>query len=86
MIKRLRVRIPAGVEGEFSSPWSTFVCKLLFGVHCTPDLLQWHVKDSGHSAKSAGGRLHPNTYSLDLTKLEWADYAAVQAEWEPIWK
>ena len=26
-----------------------------------PVLQQWHVKDPGHSAKSAGGRLHLNT-------------------------
>ena len=43
-------------------------------------LPQWHVKDPGHSAKRAGGRLHlKHTYTLDPTKSEWADYAAVQA-------
>ena len=26
-------------------------------------LPQWHVKDPGHSAKSAGGRLHLNTHT-----------------------
>ena len=26
-------------------------------------LLQWHVKDPGHSAKSADGRLHLNTHT-----------------------
>ena len=26
-------------------------------------LLQWHVKDPGHSAKNAGGRLHLNTHT-----------------------
>ena len=43
-------------------------------------LPQWQIKDLGHSAKSAGGRLHLNThvYTLDPTNLEWADYAAVQ--------
>ena len=45
---------------------------------------QWHVKDPGHSAKSAGGTLHLNTpehaYTLDPSKSEWADYAVVQAE------
>ena len=55
-----------------------FVCWLLFSVRSTPVLLQWHVKDPGHSAKSVGGRLHLNTpYTFDPTKLEWADYAAV---------
>ena len=32
--------------------------RLLFGVRSTPVLPQWHVKDPGYSAKSAGGRLH----------------------------
>ena len=40
-----------------------FVCCFLFGVCSTPMLLQWHVKDPGHSAKSAGGRLHLNTHT-----------------------
>ena len=53
---------------------------VLFDVRATPVLPQWHVKDPGHSAKGAGGRLHLNTYTLDPTKLEWADYAAVQAQ------
>ena len=40
-------------------------------------LPQWHIKDPGHFAKSAGGRL--NAHTLDPTKPEWADYAAVHA-------
>ena len=40
-----------------------FVCWLLFGVHSTPTLLQWHVKDPSHSAKSANGRLHLNMHT-----------------------
>ena len=52
----------------------------LFGVHSTPVLPQWHVKDPGHSAKSAGGRLPQNMqHAFDPTKSEWADYAAVLA-------
>ena len=35
-----------------------FVCWLSFGVHPTPMLSQWHIKDPVHSAKSADGRLH----------------------------
>ena len=42
---------------------STLCAELLFGVRSTPVLLQWHVKDPGHSAKSAGGRLHLNTHT-----------------------
>ena len=40
-----------------------FVCRLLFGVRSTPVLPQWHVKDPGHSAKGADGRLHINTHT-----------------------
>ena len=32
-------------------------------VRSYPVLPQWHVKDPGHSAKSAGGRLHLNTHT-----------------------
>ena len=39
------------------------VCWLLFGVCSTPVLSQWHVKDPGHSAKSADGRLHLNMHT-----------------------
>ena len=56
------------------------VLTLIRCVRSTPVLPQWHVKAPGHSAKSADGRLHLNTlYTLDPTKSEWADYAAVQA-------
>ena len=40
-----------------------FVCRLLSGVRFILMLLQWHVKDPSHSAKSAGGRLNLNTYT-----------------------
>ena len=40
-----------------------FVCWLFFGVRSTPVLLQWRVKDLGHSAKSAVGRLHLDTHT-----------------------
>ena len=40
-----------------------FVCWLLFGVRSTSMLRQWHVKDPGHSAKSAGGKLHLHTHT-----------------------
>ena len=44
-----------------------FVCWLFFGVRSTPVLPQWHVKNLGHFAKSADGRLHLSTRTL-LTK------------------
>ena len=41
-----------------------FICWLLFSCHSIPVLLQWHVKDRSHSAKSASGRLHLNMHTL----------------------
>ena len=36
---------------------------LLSDVRSIPVLPQWHVKDPGHSANSAGDRLHINTHT-----------------------
>ena len=63
MTERSWVRIPAGAVGEFSSPGSTFYADSNFGIRSTPVLPQWHIKDHGHSAKSAGGRLQLNTHT-----------------------
>ena len=63
MIERSRVRIPAGAAGEFSNPGSTVCADSYFGIRSTTVLLQQHVKDPGHSAKSAGGRLQLNTHT-----------------------
>ena len=46
-----------------------FVCWLLFSVRSTPVLPQWHVKGPGHSAKSAGGRLHVNKHTPWLNEV-----------------
>ena len=65
VIERLRVRVSAGTEGEGSSPEITF-CADSYSVSAPPHvttLRQWHVKDPGHSAKRAGGRLHLNTHT-----------------------
>ena len=35
----------------------------LFGVCSIPTLLQWHIKDPSHSAKSAGGRIQLNMHT-----------------------
>ena len=63
MIERLRFQILAGAAGEFSSPGSTFCADTYFGICSTPVLPQEHVKDPGHSAKSAGSRLQLNTHT-----------------------
>ena len=71
VIERLPVRIPAGAAGEFSSPVLT-LCADSYSVPVLPPVLpQWHVKDPGHSAKSAGGRLHINTHT-PLTQRSWS--------------
>ena len=63
MIERLRVQIPAGAVGEFSSPELTLWADSLFGVPSISVLPQWHVKGTGHSATSADGRLHQQTHT-----------------------
>ena len=63
MIEWSRVQIPAAVVGEFSSPVSTFCPDSYFGIRSTPVLPQKHIKDPGHSAESAGGRLQLNMHT-----------------------
>ena len=41
--------------------WASTLCADSLSVRFTPMLPQWHVKDPGHSAKSAGDRLLLNT-------------------------
>ena len=62
MIERSRVQVLAGAAGEVSSPGSTFCADSYFSIRSTPVLPQYHVKDPGQSAKSAGGRLQLNTH------------------------
>ena len=52
----------AGAVGEFFFSGIKFLCLFLFGV-CSTMLPQWHLKDPGHSAKSASGRLHVNAHT-----------------------
>ena len=51
----------------FFSPWSTFCADSYFGLCSTPVLPQQHVKDPGHSARSAGGRLQLNMHACHFT-------------------
>ena len=55
---------PCDTAGEFSSPGSTFCANTDCGIRSTPVFPQWHVTDTCHSAKSAGGRLQLNTHAL----------------------
>ena len=54
---------PGWSRGRIVFSRVNFVCWLLFGVHSNPALPQWHMKDPGHSAKSADGRLQLSTYT-----------------------
>ena len=62
------VRVPTRAAGEFSSPESTFCADSYFGIRSPLVLLQYHIKDFGHSAKSAGGRLQLNTHAAYLSQ------------------
>ena len=63
MIERSRVRVPTGAAEEVSSPESAFCADCYCGIRSNPVLPQQHVKDPGHSAKSASGRLQLNTHT-----------------------
>ena len=62
VIKRLWVWVQQEWPDHFCSPELTF-CADWYDVRSTPILLQWHVKDPGHLAKSAGGRSHLNMHT-----------------------
>ena len=80
MIERLRVRIPAEAAAEFSSPGLTF-CADSYSVSVLPRVTAVARKKTGHSAKSAGGRLHLNTRA-PLTRHNCCPGTA----WEPVRK
>ena len=69
---RVRVRVPAGDAGKFSSPELT-ICADSYSVFVPPRVTAVARKRPRSSVKSAGGRLHLKTH--DPTKSEWADYA-----------
>ena len=61
----MRVPVPVGAAGECFSPES-ILCADSCSVSVPPPfplLLQWHIKDPRHSAKSAGGRFHLTTHT-----------------------
>ena len=79
MIESLRVRILAGAAGEFSSPVN-FVCRILFGVRSTPRVTAVARKRPQSFLPKCRLLVTPKyAYTLDLTKSEWDDYAAIQA-------
>ena len=54
---------PGRSGGRIFFPRVNFERWLLSDVRSTPVLPQWHVKDPGHSPKSADGGLHLNTHT-----------------------
>ena len=56
-----------------------FVCWLLFAVRSYPVLLHWNKRSRSFCQKSWWQVTPEHTYTLNPTKSEWADYAAVQA-------
>ena len=80
MIERLRVWIPAGAAGEFSSPEWT-LCADSYSVSVPPCVTEMACQRLRSFCQKWRWQITPeNAYTLDLLKPEWADYAAVQAE------
>ena len=80
MIERLQVRVPAEAEEEFSSPELTF-CADSYSVSVPPRDTAVACKRPRSFCKQCRWQATPkHAYTLDPTKSEWADYAAVQAQ------
>ena len=80
MIERLRVRMPAGAAGEFSSPEST-LCSDSYLVSVHPRVTAVARKISQSFCEKCSWQVTPtHVYTFDPMKSEWADYAAVQAQ------
>ena len=75
MTEKSLVRIPAGAAGEIFLTRINFCADSHFGIRSTPVLPQWHVKDPGHSAKSAGGRLQLNTHTPYVCGMLYTELA-----------
>ena len=80
VIKRLRVRIPAGAAGEFSSPEST-LCADFYSVSVPSPCYAVACKRSQSYCQKCRWQVTPkHTYTLHPMKSEWADCVAVQAQ------
>ena len=78
MIERLRVQIPAGAAGKFSSQ----LCVLTL-IRCLfhPSVTTMARKIPRSFYQKCRWQVTPkHAYTLDPLKSEWADYAAVQAQ------
>ena len=63
MIERLRVRARQKQRENVLLRSKLSVLTLLIRCPFHPELPEWHVKDPGHSAESAAGRLHLNKHT-----------------------
>ena len=80
MIERLRVRIPAGAAGKFSSP-ELSLCANSYSVSVPPRITAEARKRSRSVCRKRKWQVTPkHACTLDPSKSEWADYAAGQAE------
>ena len=71
MIVRSRVCIPAGAAGELSLLQGQHSVLTLISVSVPPPCYRSStIKDPGHSAKNAGGRLQLNTHTPYLCGFE----------------
>ena len=77
---------PSRSSGRIFFSRVNFACWLLFCVHSTPLLLQWHIKGPGHSAKSASGRLHLNRHAPLTQQSQSGLIMPPSIAWEPIRK
>ena len=81
VMERLRVRIPAGAAGEFSSPKSTLFADS-YSVSVPPPPCVTAVarkRPQSFCQKCRQQVTHKNAYTLAPTKSDWTDFASVQA-------
>ena len=80
MIERLRVRSPAGAAGEFSSSEST-LCADYYWCPFHPCVIAVARKRPRSFCQKCRWQVTlKHAYTLDPSKSEWADYAAVEEE------
>ena len=84
MIERLRVRIPAGAAGEFSSP-ELSLCANSYSVSVPPRITAEARKRSRSVCKKCKWQVTPKHAStIDPTKSELAENAVQESVWELI--
>ena len=81
--RKVASSIPGWSGGRIFFSRVNFACRHFFGVRSTHVLLQWHVKDPGHSAKSAGGRLHLNIHT-PLTQQSRSGVVTMPLSWQSV--